>query len=188
MRTPCVVAAAALAVGLAGCPPRATEPVGSGTVEPERADDPDDPGPPWRAGDGTLHDSESGLELDLPTEWEVRPGAGPFVWEARDPAWYGTWVRIGRQDGSLDSRQEWMASGLEGWLGDGPWSGLEELADGPIEVGTRELPDGGLVVAWWFELDGRGVLIEAGLPARGFEVGWESVDGIVRSAHRRSRP
>jgi len=175
------VGGAALAV--AGCPPKAAEPETSGTAQDED-DDPTRSGLPWRPGDGRLVDPDAGLAIELPPRWEVRPGSDPYVWEARDPAWWGTWLRLGRWDGDSAAQRRWRTDGGEGWLATGPWSGLERLADGPIEVGSRDGEDGGLVVAWWFEVDGRGVFVEAGLPANGFERSWDVVDEIVRSTRR----
>ena len=62
--------------------------------------------------------------------------------------------------------------------------GPARVAKSAVKPARDLAGDGGLVVAWWFEVDGRGVFVEAGLPANGFERSWDVVDEIVRSTRR----
>ncbi len=119
----------------------------------------------------------------MPEGWFVREGGGDLVFEVRDPE--GTvFFRLRRWDGWVDGLVALHQAAEGAFLHQGPYSGLERVADAPPWVGTR-VQDGeeqGLLFGWYFLVDEVGVELEAELPQHSFEERWRDVDGILRSA------
>ncbi len=162
----------------------APAPASSAGVASDEDRSADDPAAWTGERGGVRGDPVTGLELTLPPDWESRPLGGDTIWEARWTEWDGVTLRLERWSGSVEELVDRYAPVPQSWLSGGPFTGLEELADGPPLVGSLPTRDGMLLVSWYLRIEGRGLAIEAALPDRGFESAWREVDGIVRSARR----
>lgn len=137
---------------------------------------------PWRDPPGPITEAASGLQLELPSGWQIRPGRGALPWEAKHAA-TGATLYLGTWTGNAGELEQRYDDRPLGFAARGTEARLEALADGPPRVASREAP-GGLRVGWYMWIDGRPVAIEAVLPAAATEASWRAVldtfDGLQR--------
>ena len=161
---------------------------GSGSQSVESGDRPERSSWQPDGRGGRLEDSDSGFSFEVPMNWTWARGSDGVLFEARGPEDLRVRVilkewRPEGSDGELRSRDEAYV-----FVSEGPYGGLERLADEAPMVLTREAGSAGeLVLSWLFAVDDRGLRLDARLPGRNFEKAWRAVDGIVRSAEVPSR-
>lgn len=158
---------------------------GTGTSEPASAAREAVPTEPGDSPGGVVRDLSSGVQLNFPAGWTVEATGGALPATVIGPGSVPVRVSMRAWDGDADALQASVAGSLT-HLSSGPYASLETLADSPPLVHSTpyEDDDGDLAFAWFFTVAGRGLAIEARIPAADFESGWRMVDSIVRSATR----
>ncbi|GEM_PF-2102468 len=169
---------AALTVALTiGCPAaRQAEPTASGGLgEPEPRATVDVR--PFR-DERAWTDEDAGLRVNLPEGWLSRSGEGAALLEARGPD--GIDFVLRRWDGSAESL-EGIAADRVGWLSEGPYGHVAEIADSPPWVHSRPSgrDDRELELGWHFSVDGRGFSLVATVPRVDFEAGLRRVSEVL---------
>ena len=182
------LALAALVV-MTGCPAaRAPDPAESPYVVPE--------GEPRSAGEARPFrpvaewlSSDENLRLLLPEGWVSRDGTGdPVLLEARGPDGSGLDFVLRRWDGSPDSLEGFRADRV-GWLSEGPYGRVAEIADGPPWVHSRPAGEGArdLEIGWHFVVEGRPYSFVATVPKVEFEAGVRRIRGVLDGFGRMKR-
>ncbi len=113
-------------------------------------------------------DEEAGLRVTLPEGWLSRPGRGSALLEARRDD--GIDFVLRRWDGAPESL-EGIAADRVGWLSEGPYGHVADIADAPPWVHSRPAgPDDREVeLGWHFVVSGHGFSLVATVPRVDFE-------------------
>ena len=167
---------------LGGCPRPAPAPPAPVEAPPAPVEAVIDARDAWFVPPGPVVEAASGLELDLPTGWQIRPGRGAFPWEARHGE-TGATLLFGTWTGNEAELQERYDERPLGFVARGTQRALEAMADAAPWVATREAPSA-LRVGWYMTVDGRPVAIEAVLPTASPEASWRAVTAAFAGLRR----